>query len=214
MEKLANKMSRAFPATSSAGGGGSSVASGSMSKSSLSSLPGGGGSADSNHSGSSTSTFNSPLNEKQYLSFLDSEGRVRSFRELRITVYRRGLDPGLRKVVWKQLLNVFPPGLTGQQRLDYMKGKCDLYQDLRSTWQSHMTDARVESVHSMVRSDIYLRTRTYSRIQVKKDVLRTDRKQSFYSGDENNKNVKSLLNILTTFSLNHEISYCQGMSDL
>lgn len=51
-------------------------------------------------------------------------------------------------------------------------------------------------------------------LQVKKDVLRTDRKQSFYSGDENNKNVKALLNILTTYSLNHEISYCQGMSDL
>lgn len=140
-------MSRAFPVagTTSSGLNGS----GSTIKSSFTSSPGVGGSAssaDSIHS----SSFNSPLNEKQYLSFLDSEGRVRSFRELRITVYRRGLEPGLRKTVWKQLLNVFPPGLTGQQRLDYMKSKCDSYNELKNTWQSNMSDSRVESVHSMV----------------------------------------------------------------
>lgn len=141
-------MSRAFPVSGTTSSGMSG--SGSTIKSSLTSSPGGGGgsasSADSIHS----SSFNSPLNEKQYLSFLDPEGRVRSFRELRITVYRRGLEPGLRKTVWKQLLNVFPPGLTGQQRLDYMKNKCDSYNELKSTWQSHMSDSRVESVHSMV----------------------------------------------------------------
>lgn len=51
--------------------------------------------------------------------------------------------------------------------------------------------------------------------QVKKDVLRTDRCHSFYatSGDEN-PNVIALLNILTTFALNHRVNYCQGMSDL
>lgn len=154
VEKLANKMSRAFPVATSTNAivTGGSVASGSMGKSSLTSSPGGvsGGGGTSSADSSYNSSFNSPLNEKQYLSFLDSEGRVRSFRELRITVYRRGLEPGLRKTVWKQLLNVFPPGLTGQQRLDYMKAKCDLYADLKNTWQSHMSDSRVESVHSMV----------------------------------------------------------------
>lgn len=146
MEKLANRMSRAFPVSGTTSS--STTSSGSTIKSSLTYSPGGGSasSADSIHS----SSFNSPLNEKQYLSFLDSEGRVRSFRELRITVYRRGLEPGLRKTVWKQLLNVFPPGLTGQQRLDYMKNKCELYNELKSTWQSHMSDSRVESIHSMV----------------------------------------------------------------
>ena len=144
-------MSRAFP-TAQSSGTGASVTSGSMSKSSITSSPGSGStvsSADSMHS----TTFNSPLTEKQYLSFLDTEGRVRSFRELRITVYRRGLDSALRKTVWKQLLNVFPPGLTGKQRIDYMKNKCDLYLALKNTWQSHMSDARVESIHSMVGFD-------------------------------------------------------------
>lgn len=50
---------------------------------------------------------------------------------------------------------------------------------------------------------------------MKKDVLRTDRTHNFYSGPgEENKNVITLLNLLTTFALNHKVKYCQGMSDL
>lgn len=50
--------------------------------------------------------------------------------------------------------------------------------------------------------------------------MRTDRTHSFFSGTgttndcDGNSNLKSLLNILTTFALNHRVKYCQGMSDL
>jgi len=48
--------------------------------------------------------------------------------------------------------------------------------------------------------------------RIQKDVLRTDRTIRFYSGDTN---IKSLFNILLTYSLTHSsISYSQGMSDL
>ena len=52
--------------------------------------------------------------------------------------------------------------------------------------------------------------------QVKKDVIRTDRCFNFYAGntEDDNENVTCLLNILTTFALNHRDRYCQGMSDL
>lgn len=97
------------------------------------------------------SSLTSPLTEKQYLTYLDSDGRIKSFRDLRITVYRRGVEPNLRKTVWKQILNVYPPGLTGQQRIDYMKLKCESYQAMRSLWQNNLShDARVENVYSMV----------------------------------------------------------------
>lgn len=60
----------------------------------------------SGHHGSDSvnSVFNSlnqagnqaPLTERQYLAFLDGEGRVRCPRELRIATFRRGIEPGLR----------------------------------------------------------------------------------------------------------------------
>ncbi|RWS05704.1 TBC1 domain family member 25-like protein, partial [Dinothrombium tinctorium] len=142
---------------------------------------------------------NSPLTEKQYYNYLDGEGRINSMRELRISVFRRGVEPNLRKAVWKHLLNVYPFGLSGQQRIDYIKAKSETYFKLRDVWKSHQNDPAVESIYSMV----------------KKDVLRTDRTHQFFSGTgEDNKNVTSLLNILTTFALNHKAKYCQGMSDL
>ena len=50
---------------------------------------------------------------------------------------------------------------------------------------------------------------------VKKDVLRTDRLHPFYAGSDENQNIASLFNILTTYALNHpSVSYCQGMSDI
>ncbi|KAI1306017.1 TBC1 domain family member 25 [Halotydeus destructor] len=164
--------------------------------SSFSSLPSSPESVGS--SSSSSSSPSGPLTEKQYLAFLDAEGRLKGQRELRISVYRRGVEPSLRKVVWKQLLNVYPPGLSGQQRIEYMKAKGDAYFQLRSLWQTNLADPQVEHIYNMV----------------KKDVLRTDRSHSFYSGAEPNANCTSLLNLLTTFALNHRVRYCQGMSDL
>ncbi|RWS09823.1 located at OATL1-like protein, partial [Dinothrombium tinctorium] len=142
---------------------------------------------------------NSPLTKKQYNSYLNDEGRINSMRELRISVFRRGVEPNLRKVVWKHLLNVYPFGLSRQQRIDYIKAKSETYFKLRDIWKSHQNDSAVESIY----------------YQVKKDVLRTDRTHHFFSGKgDDNKNVTSLLNILTTFALNHKVKYCQGMSDL
>lgn len=48
-----------------------------------------------------------------------------------------------RKVVWKHLLNVYPEGLTGRERLDYMKQKTKEYEALRSVWQEHLQDEQV-----------------------------------------------------------------------
>lgn len=47
-------------------------------------------------------------------------------------------------------------------------------------------------------------------------MIRTDRCFHFYAGntEDDNENVTSLLNILTTYALNHRDRYCQGMSDL
>lgn len=55
----------------------------------------------------------------------------------------------------------------------------------------------------------------YVTSMVRKDVLRTDRLHPFYAGSDDNQNIASLFNVLTTYALNHpQVSYCQGMSDI
>lgn len=90
------------------------------------------------------------LNEKQFRGFLDADGRVKCDRELRISVFRRGIEHGLRKVIWKHLLNIYPTGLTGQQRIDYMKLKSETYFQLKNLWQANTTDPEVENIVNMV----------------------------------------------------------------
>ena len=143
-----------------------------------------------------------PVTDSMFRSFLNKVGQVVAPREFRLAVYKGGLEPGLRKIAWKHLLNLYPAGLTGGERLAYLKDKSKLYQELKSDWMSLVLQGwisdDVKTVMNMVR----------------KDVLRTDRQHPFFAG-EGNPNVTTLFNILTTYALNHQsVSYCQGMSDL
>lgn len=52
-----------------------------------------------------------PMTDSDFRSFLDGSGRLRSEREFRERVYQGGIEHNLRKVAWRHLLNVFPPGL-------------------------------------------------------------------------------------------------------
>lgn len=144
-----------------------------------------------------------PMGDREFRSYLDGDGRLVQSRELRHSVYLGGVEPSLRKVVWKHVLNVYPEGLSGKQRLAYMRRKSDEYQKLRSAWQDTMARGALTEEMQFVTN------------MVRKDVLRTDRTHRFYAGADDNANVVSLFNVLTTFALNHpSLSYCQGMSDL
>ncbi|CAB0038447.1 unnamed protein product [Trichogramma brassicae] len=144
-----------------------------------------------------------PLADNEFRKFLDPIGQVVQSKELRAVIYFGGIEPSLRKVVWKHILNVYPDGMSGRQRIDYMKNKSQEYINLRDSWKNLMQNGQnvgeLDYVTSMVR----------------KDVLRTDRHHKFYGGSDDNQNTASLFNILTTYALNHpSVSYCQGMSDL
>ncbi|XP_015916870.1 TBC1 domain family member 25 [Parasteatoda tepidariorum] len=144
-----------------------------------------------------------PMVDSEFHIYLDGEGRLVKPRELRLSVYQRGIDPSLRKVVWKHILNVYPYGLSGKERIAYMKQRSLEYQKLRQTWQDMIANGNLTEEIQYVTN------------MVRKDVLRTDRTHRFYAGSDDNKNVVSLFNILTTYALNHpSVSYCQGMSDL
>ncbi|EFN88391.1 TBC1 domain family member 25 [Harpegnathos saltator] len=144
-----------------------------------------------------------PLTDAEFRRFLDPIGQVVHSKELRAVIYFGGIEPSLRKVVWKHILNVYPEGMSGRERMDYMKRKAQEYQNLRERWRA------------LVQKGQNVGDLGYVTGMVRKDVLRTDRHHKFYGGSDDNQNTASLFNILTTYALNHpSVSYCQGMSDL
>lgn len=38
-------------------------------------------------------------------------------------------------MVWKHILNVYPDGMTGKERMDYIKRKANEYYALRTRWK-------------------------------------------------------------------------------
>ncbi|XP_023234419.1 TBC1 domain family member 25-like isoform X1 [Centruroides sculpturatus] len=141
-----------------------------------------------------------PMNNTEFHTYFDSDGRLIRPKELRLSVYQGGIEPSLRSVVWKHILNVYSENLSQSEQLAYLARKNEEYEKLRDSWtrlQDHLTDEAKRLSNN-----------------VWKDVLRTDRTHKFYSGSDN-KNLTSLFNILTTYALTHpSVSYCQGMSDI
>ncbi|TDG50866.1 hypothetical protein AWZ03_002855 [Drosophila navojoa] len=149
-----------------------------------------------------------PMCDSEFRLFLDALGQIQRRDELRKVIFLGGIEPSLRRVVWKHLLNVYPSGmhglpLDGHQRMEFMRRKSEQYYRLRDNWKAAVQRGSVAGELAYVTS------------MVKKDVLRTDRLHPFYAGSDDNQNIASLFNILTTYALNHPVvSYCQGMSDI
>lgn len=76
-----------------------------------------------------------PLSDTEFRLFLDSLGQIQRCDELRKVIFFGGIEPSLRRVVWKHILNVYPHAMNGKQRMDYMRRKSDYYYKLRDTWK-------------------------------------------------------------------------------
>ncbi|XP_007231967.3 TBC1 domain family member 25 isoform X1 [Astyanax mexicanus] len=149
--------------------------------------------------GEEVKPFKPPLSDAEFHSYLNSQGQLTRPEDLRLRIYHGGVEPSLRKVVWRYLLNVYPDGLTGQERMDYMKRKTREYDQLKHEWMARATSEDLEFIRG----------------NVLKDVLRTDRAHPYYAGSEDSPHLTSLTDLLTTFAITHpQVSYCQGMSDI
>lgn len=145
----------------------------------------------------------SPMTDMEFRNYLDSDGHMVKPEEFRLSIYQGGIEPSLRRVVWRHLLNIYPEDMSGRERFDYMKKKEKEYFDLRDKWRNLFSSRQVSEEARHVAS------------LVKKDVLRTDRTHKHYSGGDDSKNLVALYNLLVTYALTHpEVSYCQGMSDI
>ncbi|XP_074387429.1 TBC1 domain family member 25 isoform X35 [Zonotrichia albicollis] len=141
-----------------------------------------------------------PLSDADLRSYLGPGGRLLRPHDLRLHVFHGGVEPGLRKVVWRYLLNVFPAGLTGQERLSHLRLKAAEYSSLKVALAARAAPAELAQVAAAVR----------------KDVVRTDRAHPYFGGpEEGHPHLAALQALLTTFALGHpRLSYCQGMSDV
>ena len=88
-------------------------------------------------------TTRPPLSDVEFRNYLDPAGILIRPRELRFACYHGGIEPSLRKVVWKHLLNVYPDGLTGTGRIEYIRNKAKDYYELRDTWKSAIQNGLV-----------------------------------------------------------------------
>ncbi|KAF4072272.1 hypothetical protein AMELA_G00261310 [Ameiurus melas] len=88
--------------------------------------------------GEEVKPFKPPLSDAEFHNYLNSQGQLTRPEELRLRIYHGGVEPSLRKVVWRYLLNVYPDGLTGQERMDYMKRKTREYDQLKKD-SPHLT---------------------------------------------------------------------------
>ncbi|MBN3293153.1 TBC25 protein, partial [Polypterus senegalus] len=143
--------------------------------------------------GEDVKPFKPPLTDSEFHSYLNHLGQLSRPEDLRLRIYHGGVEPSLRKVVWRYLLNVYPDGLTGQQRMDYMKRKTREYDRLKGEWNQRATPEDLEFIRG----------------NVLKDVLRTDRAHAYYAGSEDSPHLTSLTDLLTTYAITHP-QVCAG----
>lgn len=144
----------------------------------------------------------SPLTREEWVTFLDSEGRVVDSKTLRKRIFYGGVAHELRKEVWPFLLGYYDYNSTYAER-EYLRSmKKQDYEIIKRQWQSISPEQAKRFTKFRERKGL-----------IEKDVVRTDRSFSFYDGDDN-PNVQLLHDILLTHSFyNFDLGYCQGMSD-
>ncbi|KAM8793676.1 LOW QUALITY PROTEIN: TBC1 domain family member 25 [Eudromia elegans] len=141
-----------------------------------------------------------PLGDADLRRYLGPDGRLVRPEALRLHVYHGGVEPGLRKVVWRYLLNIFPAGLTGQERLRHLRAQAGAYGRLKAALAARAAPGE----------------RALLAAAVREDVVRTDRGHPYFGGPaEGHPRLAALAALLTTFALAHpRLSYCQGMSEV
>ncbi|XP_013108203.1 TBC1 domain family member 16 [Stomoxys calcitrans] len=137
-----------------------------------------------------------------YATLLNEKGQIDDDLTLRKCVFFGGLEKSLRKTVWPFLLKCYSFSSTFEDRAVLMDIRRQEYEDITRRRTYSMSPE--EQLH-------FWRT---VQCVVEKDIVRTDRLNPFFCG-ENNSNTEIMKNILLNYAFyNTGISYFQGMSDL
>jgi hypothetical protein len=159
------------------------------------------------------------LDEETWIASFDGEGRIAPEQQnkLRDLAFSGGVDPTVRREMWKYLLKYYPWDSTFEQREQLRRARANEYQVYKNQWQS-ITPMQLANFHKF-------RDRKH---MIEKDVMRTDRTEPYFavrpgaeSDDSNhfdatqNPHLQVLHDVLLTYSMfNFDMSYVQGMNDL
>ncbi|XP_052872779.1 TBC1 domain family member 16 [Anopheles cruzii] len=137
-----------------------------------------------------------------YGTLLNEKGQIEDDLQLRKCVFFGGLDRSLRKTVWPFLLHCYSTGSTFEDRAALSEIRRQEYEEI--------TRRRLYSMSPEAQAQFW---RTVQCV-IEKDVVRTDRGNPFFAGDDN-PNIDTMKNILLNYAFyNPGMSYTQGMSDL
>eukprot|EP00062_Callorhinchus_milii_P004583 gi/632943114/ref/XP_007886780.1/ PREDICTED: TBC1 domain family member 16 isoform X1 [Callorhinchus milii] len=141
------------------------------------------------------------LDVTTWLNHLNEAGQVEEEYKLCKAIFFGGIDPTIRGEVWPFLLQFYICESTSEEREALRIQKRREYEEVQQKRLS-MTPEEHEDFWRKVQ------------FTVDKDVVRTDRSNQFFKG-ENNPNVETMRRILLNYAVySPEIGYSQGMSDL
>ncbi|XP_010791965.1 TBC1 domain family member 16 [Notothenia coriiceps] len=136
-----------------------------------------------------------------WLRHLNHNGQVEEEYKLRKAIFFGGIDPSIRGEVWPFLLHYYSYDSTSQEREAWRLQKRTHYHEIQQRRLSMSPEEHSEFWRKV-------------QFTVDKDVVRTDRSNHFFRG-ENNPNVEIMRRILLNYAVfNPDMGYCQGMSDL
>lgn len=132
---------------------------------------------------------------------LNEKGQVEDDLALRKGIFFGGLEPALRKIVWPFLLHCYSYQSAYEDREQIDALRRQEYEDI----QKRRLNMNPEQAERFWRNVVCI---------VEKDVVRTDRGNPYYAG-EDNPNIEVMKNILLNYAVyNPRLGYTQGMSDL
>uniref|UniRef100_A0A336LRN6 TBC1 domain family member 15 n=1 Tax=Culicoides sonorensis TaxID=179676 RepID=A0A336LRN6_CULSO len=150
-----------------------------------------------------TTNREAPLTLQQLNEFQAEDGSYHDIDTIKGIIFRGGIDPDVRPIVWKLLLNYDRWEDTEQQRQDRRSSRTEDYFRMKRQWSSFSEQQENNFADYRDR-----------KCQIEKDVKRTDRNLEYFEG-EDNPNLIKLQNILMTYIMyNFDLGYVQGMSDL
>ncbi|XP_015294409.3 TBC1 domain family member 16 isoform X6 [Macaca fascicularis] len=141
------------------------------------------------------------LGVSAWLNHLNELGQVEEEYKLRKAIFFGGIDVSIRGEVWPFLLRYYSHESTSEEREALRLQKRKEYSEIQQKRLS-MTPEEHRAFWRNVQ------------FTVDKDVVRTDRNNQFFRG-EDNPNVESMRRILLNYAVyNPAVGYSQGMSDL
>ncbi|NXI10415.1 TBC16 protein, partial [Irena cyanogastra] len=141
------------------------------------------------------------LDVSAWLHHLNEAGQVEEEYKLRKAIFFGGIDVSIRGEVWPFLLHYYNYESTSEEREALRLQKRKEYFEIQEKRLSMSPDEQKDFWRQV-------------QFTVDKDVVRTDRSNQFFRG-EDNPNVETMRRILLNYAVfNPAIGYSQGMSDL